>query len=129
MNDLNIHKTQSTPTIHFCEAADLLAIRGDSFPENAAKFYAPVLEWLREYIDEISKQKVTMEFEIVYFNSSTSKIFMTIFDMMEEAVIEGKDITVNWKCNEKNETAIECGEEFKEDLEQLPFNIVLVWGM
>jgi hypothetical protein len=104
-------------------------LHGESFPENAAKFYAPVLEWLREYIARLDDQKVTIEFEIVYFNSRTSKIFMTIFDMMEEAVKNGRDITVNWICDEKNETGIECGEEFEEDLSELHFNIVMAQGI
>ena len=126
MNDLLIEKTQSTPYIYFNQTTNLLSIQGESFPENSGKFYTPVLEWLKEYVSTIGAQKVTMEFEIVYFNSSTSKVFMTIFDMMEEAVKNSNNICVNWKCNERNETAIECGEEFKEDLTDLPFNIVLI---
>jgi len=126
MIDLIMEKTQSTPTIHFSRATNLLTIQGESFPENSAKFYAPVLEWLKEYIAALDTQQVTMEFEIVYFNSSTSKVFMTILDLLEEAAQNKKNISVNWKCDEKNETAIECGEEFKEDLTDLPFNIVLI---
>lgn len=100
-------------------------IKGESFPENSAKFYAPVLEWLRQYIAGLEDGKMTLEFEIIYFNSSTSKVFMTIFDMLQAELGCGKDISVLWKCDENNETAIECGEEFKEDLEGLPFDIVI----
>lgn len=128
MKDLIIESTQSTPHIKFSETENYMMISGESFPENSAKFYAPVLEWLKEYIAALDGQEATMEFEIIYFNSSTSKIFMTIFDLLEEAVENGKNITVNWKCDEKNETAIECGEEFKEDLTDLPFHIVLAQG-
>lgn len=126
MKDLKIEKTQSTPYIYFDSAKNLLVIRGESFPENAAKFYAPVLDWLKEYTDTLVDQIVTMEFEIIYFNSSTSKIYMIIFDMMEERVKDGKNIRINWKCDKRNELAIECGEEFKEDLTELPFNIIMV---
>ncbi|MDP4127122.1 MAG: DUF1987 domain-containing protein [Bacillota bacterium] len=126
MNNLLIEKTQSTPTIQFDFLSNVLKISGESFPENTAKFYSPVLEWLREYIEQLdSATEVTMEFNIIYFNSSTSKIFMTIFDMLEGAVENGKKICVNWRCDEKNETAIECGEEFKEDLDVLPFNLII----
>lgn len=125
MKDLLIEKTQSTPCIHFDPAANLLVVRGESFPENSAKFYAPVLTWLREYVAALGSEQVTMEFEVVYFNSSTSKVFLTIFDIMEEAVRSGKNIVVNWKCDGDNETAIECGEEFQEDLTDLPFHIIV----
>jgi hypothetical protein len=127
MNDLIIEKTKSTPYIKFSRAENLLTIQGESFPENSAKFYTPVLEWLKQYIAELDVHTaVTVDFEIVYFNSSTSKIFMIIFDILEEAVSAGANITVYWKCDEENETAIECGEEFKEDLTLLTFNIVLI---
>jgi len=126
MNNLLIEKTLSTPTIQFDLVSNVLKISGESFPENTAKFYSPVLEWLKEYIEQLdSATEVTMEFDIIYFNSSTSKIFMTIFDMLEAAVENGKKICVNWRCDEKNETAIECGEDFKEDLSVLPFNLII----
>ncbi|MBR0597404.1 DUF1987 domain-containing protein [Sinanaerobacter chloroacetimidivorans] len=126
MEDLIIEKTQSTPFIHFSQSTNILTLHGESFPENSAKFYAPVLEWLKEFMASPETRKATLEFEIIYFNSSSSKVFMTMFDLLQEAVRNGKEILVNWKCDEKNETAIECGEEFKEDLDNLPFNIVLI---
>ncbi len=128
MEVLIIEKTQSTPYVYFDHATNVLIIKGESFPENSAKFYAPVLEWLREYLLSLGTEKVTMQFEIIYFNSSTSKIFMTIFEMLQAEAGKGKDISVLWLCDAENETAAECGEEFKEDLESLPFDIVLVKG-
>jgi hypothetical protein len=126
MNDLIIEKTKSTPNIFFSQTSNLLSIKGESFPENSAKFYAPVLEWMKEYFSSLENETPSViDFEVIYFNSSTSKIYMTIFDMLEENVKNGKTITVNWICDKENETAIECGEEFQEDLTCLPFNIVM----
>ena len=126
METLIIENTQSTPYIYFDKTTNVLIVKGESFPENSAKFYAQVLEWLKEYIVTLDTEKVTMQFEIVYFNSSTSKVFMTILDMLQAAVENEKDISVLWLCDAENETAIECGEEFKEDLDRLPFDIVLI---
>jgi len=50
---------------------------------------------------------------------------MTIFYVLDEEVKNGEKIVVNWRCDGENETAIECGEEFEEDLRYLPFNIIL----
>jgi hypothetical protein len=126
MQALMIEKTQSTPYIYFDQASNVMIIKGESFPENAAKFYAPAMEWLREYLAALDTEKAVMQFEIIYFNSSTSKVYMTILDLLEAEVEKGKDISVLWLCDKDNETAIECGEEFKEDLNSLPFEIVLV---
>lgn len=125
MKDLFIEATKSTPHVNFNAGSGLLKIQGESFPENAGKFYSPVLEWLKGYLGN-SPKKTILEMEIIYFNSSTSKIFLTIFDFLEKEVISGKDIEVHWRCSEENEIAIECGEEFQEDLTDLPFKIILI---
>lgn len=126
MDNLIIEQTYSTPHIILDASSNVLYFGGESFPENAAKFYAPVLGWISEYLTNSDRVKVTVNFEIKYFNSSTSKIFMTLLDMFDQRVEKGADITVNWRCDKEDETSIECGEEFKEDISLLPFNIVLV---
>jgi len=126
LNSLIIEKTYSTPYVNFDPESGRMMISGESFPENASRFYTPVLQWIEDYINNVDGQKVEFNFEIKYFNSSTSKVFLNIFDLLEEAADEGKDITVNWRCNEENESAIECGEEFKEDLDKLSFNIIII---
>lgn len=125
MDNLIIEKTVSTPSIDFDYNMKKLRISGESFPENAAKFYEPVMKWIKEYLNKTEKEETKVEFEIIYFNSSTSKIFMTIFSLLDEEVERNKNITVDWIASEDNDVAIECGEEFKEDLECISFNIVI----
>ena len=122
MENLTIEKTKSTPAVFFDAGSGVLQMEGESYPENVVKFYAPLLDWLRAYL-LLDTDEITMEFKISYFNSSTSKVFMTIFDLLEHSVAEGKKARVRWICDEENDVAIECGEEFKEDLECLPFEI------
>ena len=62
--------------------------------------------------------------DIVYFNSSSSKLFFDLFDIVEEAQEEGHTITVNWLYDAENENALEAGEDFKEDFESLDFNLI-----
>ena len=123
MEDLIIEATKSFPYIHFDPAGNRLEIRGESYPENAAKAYAPVFAWLEEYLQGIGDGGVRVDFEITYFNSSSSKILMNFFDTLEDAAQDGKKIVVNWHYHEDNETALECGEEFQEDMELVEFNL------
>lgn len=122
MENLTIEKTKSTPAVFFDAGSGVLQMEGESYPENVVKFYAPLLDWLRAYL-LLDTDEITMEFKISYFNSSTSKVFMTMFDLLEQSVAEGKKARVRLICDEENDVAIECGEEFKEDLECLPFEI------
>ena len=42
----------STPEILFDGEANIFEIKGMSRPENATKFYAPILEWMDEYLKD-----------------------------------------------------------------------------
>lgn len=123
MQELRIDPTKSSPRVHFDPVRHVLEITGESYPENAAKFYAPVFEWLGLYLAGLGDQAVTVNLNISYFNSSSSKALMNLFDLLDEACRNGRRIEVNWRYDEDNETALECGEEFKEDVSDLPFNL------
>jgi hypothetical protein len=57
LQNLIIEKTYSTPLIKFESDTGKLTISGESFPENASRFYTPVLQWIRDYVKELSSQK------------------------------------------------------------------------
>jgi hypothetical protein len=124
MENLVIEKTESTPEIHFDMASGVLRLKGESFPENTAEFYAPVFEWLQAFLADSDVAVTTVNMEIVYFNSSSSKALMNLFDLLDDAAAEGKKIIVNWIYAEGDENSLEYGEEFKEDIESLEFNLV-----
>ncbi len=119
-------QTKSTPWIHFDPHQNHLQIKGESYPENSAKFYTPMLEWLEAYLNNLSSQKVHVDVELIYFNSSSSKVFMNFFDRLEEAAQNGVQVEINWMYHQDNDTALECGEEFQEDLENVAFNLLQI---
>jgi hypothetical protein len=127
VESLFVEATKSSPYVHFDPRLHVLEIKGESYPENAAKFYAPMFAWLEKYLASVDNdQSIEVNMEIVYFNSSSSKVFMNFFELLQDAAVAGKNVVVNWKCHEDNETALECGEEFMEDLEDLTFNIIII---
>jgi hypothetical protein len=119
-------QTKSTPWIKFDPAQNILEIKGESYPENSAKFYSPMLEWLEAYLQEVDEGPVYVDIELVYFNSSSSKILMNFFDLLEDAAQGGLQVNIEWKYHQDNEIALECGEEFEEDLEHVAFHLVQV---
>lgn len=124
MENLFIESTKYTPEINFDAQKNLLSIKGRSYPENTSSFYSPIFSWLERYLDQIQSQKVTVNIELIYFNSSSSKILLDFFDILEDKANEGADIKVNWIYDEEIEEALEFGEEFQEDLEAVQFNLV-----
>lgn len=117
-------KTKSTPWIKLDPESRCFEIKGESYPENSANFYSPMLQWLENYLNQLENESLEIEVELIYFNSSSSKVFMNFFDMLEDAARRGVSVTVNWKYHEDNDTALECGEEFQEDMENAVFNLV-----
>ncbi|MFP4035407.1 MAG: DUF1987 domain-containing protein [Desulfovermiculus sp.] len=117
-------QTKSTPWIKLDPETNCLEIKGESYPENSAKFYSPMLEWMETYLRQVNNQAVHVDVELIYFNSSSSKILMNFFDMLEETAQRGVPITVHWKYHEDNDIALECGEEFQEDLEHVNFHLI-----
>ncbi|MBF0345339.1 MAG: DUF1987 domain-containing protein [Nitrospirae bacterium] len=124
MEKLIIQGTKSTPYVCFDQASDTFTIRGESYPENTAAFFTPVFAWLEEFLTSEQSQRLVLDFELLYFNSSSSKALFNMFSMFERFILQGKEISVNWRYQVDNDTVKECGEEFKEDAPDLEFNLV-----
>lgn len=124
MQELYFEKTKSTPEIQFDIQNQRLRIDGQSYPENAFKFYEPIFAWLETYLQD-GKNEASLEINInmPYINTSSSKCLMMILERLEEAHQNGRNVAVRWYYDVENETAKECAEEFKEDL-TLPFELL-----
>jgi len=122
MEKLFIEATQYTPEISL-DLNGTISMVGKSYPENTFEFYKPVMNWLEEYFEKNKSNTITVNLEIIYFNSSSSKLFFDLFDMLDENRT-GREMNVNWIYDEENESAEEAGEDFIEDFEDLNINLV-----
>ena len=121
MQKLQIEKTKTSPEIHFDEQTHIHSIKGESYPENTTTFYTPVLEWLTKYLSKDNKDNIVFNMELIYFNSSSSKLFMDIFKMLEKT--KNDKIGVNWIYDKNDEVMKEYGEGFQETIEHISFNL------
>ena len=124
MNTVEIQATKYTPFLLLDPEKRKIEIRGESYPENTIEFYSPLILWLEEYFAQPpSSEPLVIEISIIYFNSSSSKVFMDLFDECDAKASQGYNIQVFWFYDPENEAALEYGEEFKEDLEHLDFRL------
>ena len=114
MNDLTIAATQSTPGIHTDSAAGLLAMSGDSYPENSFELFGPVIRWVEQFLESAS-QPLRLELRLLYLNTSSIRAMIDIFDRLQAAYDSGRSLSVNWLYDSRNPRSAEMGEEFKED--------------
>jgi hypothetical protein len=121
MDTLHIEATKYTPSIDLNTDGSLSFI-GKSYPENTFEFYTPVIAWLEEFLSSPPSDTVNVKFDISYFNSSSSKLFFDLFDLLE-ANRDKSNIAISWIYDEENESAEEAGEDFIDDFQNL--NITL----
>jgi hypothetical protein len=122
MNDLTIAATQSTPGIRTDRAAGLLAMSGDSYPENSFELFGPVIRWVEQFLESAS-QPLQLELRLLYLNTSSIRAMMDIFDLLEEAHRRQRPVRVRWYYDHRNERVRELAEEFAEDC-SFPFEIL-----
>ena len=121
MSNIELEATERTPKVVFDFTEGKFLISGESYPEDVSQFYGPLMESLEAYFSALKDSEVTFTFAFVYFNSSTAKIVMGLFDLLDDAAASGNNVTVTWEYEEEDDNMEELGEEFGEDLEHASF--------
>ncbi|WP_091190531.1 biofilm regulation phosphoprotein SiaC [Formivibrio citricus] len=121
MNELNVQGSQSTPCIRGDWEQGTLAMEGDSYPENSFEFFGPVIDWVERFLKD-SSMPLKLELKLVYMNTSSVKAMMDIFDLLEDAYTQGRQVSVNWFYDPRNERVLDLADEFREDC-SFPFEI------
>lgn len=68
---LIIEQSPKTPQIDLNQLTGEIIFSGKSIPENAAKVYEPVLDWVKQYILN-ARPTTNLRFNLEYFNTATS---------------------------------------------------------
>ena len=124
MEIITIEATKSSPFVLIDPVSHQIKITGESYPENAAKFFGPILSYVNEYVNSTEAKIITVDIHLSYFNSISSKALLNLFEILDQAASENKQIEVNWCYHPENETIFEAGEEFEDETTVLKFNFV-----
>lgn len=123
MESIHIDATERSPEVSFDFDSNIFTIRGESYPEDVPAFYGPVIRRLVSHFEAIRDCDVIFEFELVYFNSTSAKILMGLFETLEEAAAKGNRVTIVWRYEADDDNMEELGQEFGEDLEHAIFKM------
>ena len=124
MDSIVIEATKRTPAIHFDFQANQLTLSGESYPEDVNAFYGNIMDSLKVYLEQSVDKNIIVSFDLVYFNSSSAKVLIRMFDMLDEAAKQNR-ILVEWFFLEDDDNMAELGEEFGEDLENAEFKLTV----
>jgi hypothetical protein len=131
MDALKIEATEDSPAVVFDPNGGQLSISGYSRPENAGKFYSPLLEWITKYesvLFWIKEQKkgekpLVFDFKLDYFNSTSAKYIMDIILVLNKLVEKGHSVQIRWHYDKRDDDMLDAGKEFA-DMVQLKFDFI-----
>src|SRR5471032_735908 len=121
MNNLYIAAGTSTPEVNGDWETGVLTMTGDSYPENSFELFDPMLNWVQNFLGSADR-KLQLNLGLIYLNTSSIKVMMDLFDVLEEAHSRGKAVEVLWLYDSRNGRVAELAEEFQEDC-SFPFHI------
>ncbi|WP_374582364.1 DUF1987 domain-containing protein [Pseudoduganella sp.] len=122
MEPLFIAASPTSPEVDFRFGEHALSLKGESYPENAAAFYGPVIERLRAYLAACDGAAITVNVSLAYFNSSSTKMLFTLFEALNDAASAGNSVQLNWYRDEEDDTIEEFGAELRDDFPALQFH-------
>jgi len=124
MEKYTIEGSPKTPNINFDLIGGILEIKGRSIPENSIEFYKPLIEALESYSSAV-KPITTVNIQLEYFNTSSSKCILDVFKKLEGINKAGSAVTIHWHYEEDDEDMLEAGEDYQAII-NVPFKMVMV---
>jgi len=124
MNNINFERNPSAPYypgIKFNAETGVCEIEGESYMEEAYKFYLPLINWVKEFTEN-EKRKLYFNVKLMYFNTSTSKCLLDIFELLKKYAAEGGQVEVTWYYDPDDPDMIDEIKDFERESE-LNFNI------
>ncbi|MFY9310671.1 MAG: DUF1987 domain-containing protein [Bacteroidia bacterium] len=131
MDSLIIEATEDSPKILFDTASNRFTISGESRPENAGKFYTPVINWIVKFEEILAKRKneqkdetpLVFVFKLDYFNSTSAKYIMDILLVLKKFADDGYKVAIEWHYDKRDDDMLDAGNEFSDTVD-LKFDFI-----
>ena len=95
MAAFRIKGEEDIPTVILDRDNSIFELSGRSIPEEAVKFYRPILNWLDEYARN-PLPRTEFVINMTYYNTSTAKQLLEILLRLEDIYSTGHDVRVTW---------------------------------
>jgi len=119
MQPLIIEPTKKSPLIELKNGE--LNFRGCSIHNDPKTFFAPILEWVQEYIAN-APEKTTINIKFEYIDSASVKSLFEVLGIMKK-LARRKQVKVNWHYDLNDPEILELGEIIQSKIE-IDFNFI-----
>ena len=92
-------------------------------PKTRHAFFGAVHASVRQFFRDRPEGPLQVDIELTYFNSSSAKALMNLFQAFEEAAEESAKVDINWHFQENDSAIREFGEDFAIDFRSCTFNL------
>ncbi len=118
---IRLEASEDTPQVILDRQNNEFMIKGRSLPEDAPKFYTPILEWLQEYVKDPNSETI-FKMELDYYNSASVKELIRLLLTLEDIKKTSNSVKIIWYHKKKDKLMKSRGKEIKS-LVDLPFEI------
>jgi len=114
LSPIEISRTQETPAVTLNKQEGIFEFSDTSWPEDAKKFYEPILAWFEDYFQDPNVDTI-VEFRMNYFNTASAKQIAKILSLLQSNM-SASDITVNWYYDPDDSDMQKAGKRFQQTL-------------
>ncbi|MCU0390765.1 MAG: DUF1987 domain-containing protein [Thermoflexibacter sp.] len=104
---IKLNPTRDTPAVEFNYVDGIMHIKGRCYPSDVKKFFEPLMGWVSEYIQSPIARETTVHIDLEYFNTTSGKFILNIFESLKKLHVNGHGVKVKWYEWES--------DEFKDD--------------
>lgn len=120
--DLELAATDRTPFVKIESSIGRIELIGESYPEDVASFYGPVVTALAGLAE--TAPSIDATFDLIYVNSSSMKALYHLFEILEKKSNSGAPVSISWKHQEGDDVMMDLGEDF---IDRFPLlNVTLI---
>jgi hypothetical protein len=133
MNAITLDKTEFTPRVLLDHVNFKFEIEGESSPEDARQFYAPLIKWIDDFSSYLhflytnspkaNKRDIVFTFHLDYVTSSSLKNIYDLLMKIEGLKAYTDHLTIRWLHDADDEDMQDNGLEFSKML-KLPFEVI-----
>lgn len=110
---MRIQGDRKSPTVLLDPDNGIFEIRGNSIPEDAGAFYKPIINKLEEYF--FSPYPLTVvSIALRYYNSSSAKWLLTIFQILKKHNAHGHNVFVKWYYDEGDDASYDAALDYSK---------------
>ncbi len=117
MENITLSSSPTTPyfpEVNFNVDSGVCEISGESYMEETYKFYLPLINWIKDYIQHI-KRPIELNVKLIYLNTSSTKCVLDILEILKDYEENGGDAKVNWYYDKADPDMVDEVEDFEAE--------------